>query len=55
MIRMKHEKHGFHIAYNNNEVAYLENLGWTKEAEEEKEEKPVKRGKLTKKYDALDK
>ena len=52
---MKHEKHGFHVANNNNEVAYLENLGWAKEVEEEKEEKPIKREKLTKKSDALDK
>lgn len=30
-ITMKHEKHGRTTAYNNNDVAYLESLGWEKE------------------------
>ena len=31
VTRMKHEKHGFLIAYNNDEIAKLEKHGWSVE------------------------
>lgn len=34
MIRMKHPLHGFHHAYNTNDVAYLEKLGWSEDKPE---------------------
>lgn len=35
--RMAHPNHGFTHAYNNNDIAYLEKLGWSVEAEKKVE------------------
>ena len=37
-ILMQHEKHGFTHAYNANDKAYLENLGWSVKEEEVKQD-----------------
>lgn len=35
LIRMKHAQHGFHHVYSDDEAKVHEQLGWTREAQDE--------------------